>query len=193
MGGVAECCPCLQCIRVVNVWERKVTLLARFCSFPVNLSSISLCFASSFCQSLGAKRKTHPHPHPKTHHKYITSLSPSLSLSPSRIIITTTALTKNMRGRNTPKVMSIFIALTFLACLLFTSVQGDYPCEEDEHMPLCEPCVSSCNELLNYPKQSCPKVCKKVTECFCKPGLLRTSTGLCVPHYECTQYEGWSI
>ena len=110
----------------------------------------------------------------------------------THIIITTTSMKEVKRNSKNKQVlfMSIFIAMVFVSSMVFAMVKGDYPCDTDEHIPLCEPCVSSCVELLNYPKQSCPKVCNKVTECFCKPGLLRTSTGLCVPHFQCIEYEG---
>lgn len=97
-----------------------------------------------------------------------------------------------MRGTST-QVMSIFFAIIFTSILLLvfiTTVKAEYPCNSDESIPDCVPCFSSCIEFLNNQDRKCSKVCLPPRDCFCNPGLLRTSTGLCVPFDQCNLYEG---
>lgn len=56
------------------------------------------------------------------------------------------------------------------------------PCDDDEMVPDCQPCIHSCSDQAT----ECTKDCKKNTGCYCKPGFLWAEEGeKCVPMAEC--------
>lgn len=60
------------------------------------------------------------------------------------------------------------------------------PCEEDERVPSCVPCLTSCSEKLD----DCTKDCKPTEDCYCKPGMLWSEEKeTCVPTEDCPVRE----